>query len=96
MSLNWNNVIFSMKTLRIALLGLTLAFLAGCNTQDRQYVAFNKLKSGMSETELKNILGAPTEVSSDTDFVIWTYEAGKVFFRDGKVYSWSLAEPKPL
>ena len=54
-----------MKTLRITLLGLVLALLAGCLTQERGYVAFAKLKNGMTETELQSVLGAPTEITTD-------------------------------
>ena len=84
-----------MKTLRITLLGLVLALLAGCLTQERGYVAFAKLKNGMTETELKSVLGAPTEITTDADFVVWNYPAGKVFLREGKVYSWNEGERRP-
>ena len=84
-----------MKTLRITLIGLALAFLAGCYTQERAYVAFAKLKNGMTESELTEIMGTPKEVTTNSDFVIWTYSGGSVFLRDGKVYSWKEEEPRP-
>ena len=84
-----------MKTLRITLIGLALAFMAGCYTQERAYVAFAKLKNGMTESELTKILGSPKEVTTNADFVVWTYPAGTVFFREGKVYSWKEAEFRP-
>ena len=84
-----------MKTLRITLIGLALALMAGCYTQERAYVAFAKLKNGMTESELTKILGSPKEVTTNADFVVWTYPAGRVFFREGKVYSWKEAEFRP-
>lgn len=81
-----------MKSLRITLLTLALSLIAGCLTQEREIVAFSKLKNGMSETELKDALGAPTKIDNNSDFVVWTYPAGLVFFKDGKVYSWKEAE----
>ena len=88
-----------MKTLRITLVGLALALLGGCYTQEytqeRAFVVFAKLKNGMTESELTKILGAPKEVTTDADFVVWTYPEGTVYLREGKVYSWHEAEKKP-
>lgn len=84
-----------MKTLRITLVGLALALLAGCNSQDLSHLAFAKLKNGMTESELKQVLGSPQEVTTDADLVVWTYPGGTVVLREGKVYSWREAEPKP-
>ena len=84
-----------MKTLRIILIGLALSLIAGCSTQEREIAVFAKLKNGMSETQLTNLLGKPTKMENNSDFVVWTYPAGLVFLKDGKVYSWKDAEYRP-
>ena len=53
---------------------------------------FAKLKNGMSESQLKDMLGTPAKVEKNADFIVWTYPAGLVFLKDGKVYSWKDAD----
>ena len=84
-----------MKILRLTLISLVLSCFAGCLTQEREMVTFTKLKNGLSETQLTAMLGKPDKVETNADFVIWTYPAGMVFLKDGKVYSWQLAEYRP-
>ena len=84
-----------MKILRITLIGLALSFVAGCSTQEREMAVFAKLKNGMTEAQLKDALGTPTKVENNSDFVIWTYPAGLVFLKEGKVYSWKDADYRP-
>jgi len=84
-----------MKILRIILIGLALSIVAGCSTQEREYAAFAKLKNGMSEAELTSTLGKPEKTEATADFIVWTYPAGMVFFREGKVYSWTIEPSRP-
>lgn len=84
-----------MKFLRLALVALALSFLAGCSTAEREAVAFTKVKNGMTESELKAVLGTPEKVENSADFVVWNYPAGMVFFRNGTVYSWTEAPRRP-
>lgn len=81
-----------MKTLRIALIAIAFSFVAGCSTHEREIAVFAKLKNGMSEAQLTDLLGKPTKVENNSDFVVWTYPAGLVILKDGKVYSWKDAE----
>ena len=84
-----------MKILRITLMGLILSVIAGCSTQERELASFAKLKNGMSETQLQELLGKPDKVETNSDYVIWTYPAGMVIIKDGKIYSWKNAEFRP-
>ena len=84
-----------MKILRITFIGLILTLLAGCLNEERAYVAFSKLKTGMTQVELNAILGAPEKTETNAGFVVWTYPEGAVFFREGKVYSWTVTPLKP-
>ena len=77
-----------MKTLRMLLIGLALTFVAGCFTQEREQISFDKLKSGMSESDLKHILGSPVRVEKTDDYDVWTYPDGVVFVKEGKIFSW--------
>ena len=84
-----------LRFLRITFIAIALSFMVGCSTQEREIATFAKLKNGMSETQLSDLLGKPTKVENNSDFVIWTYPAGLVFLKDGKVYSWKDAEYRP-
>ena len=82
-----------MKSLRIILVGLMLCLIAGCSTsQERERVRFFKLKSGMTEVELKGLLGDPKQVEAKGNFVVWTYAEGAVILQQGTVFSWELSD----
>lgn len=70
-----------------------LCFIAGCSTsQERERVRFFKLKSGMTEVELKELLGDPKQVEAKGDFVVWTYPEGSVILQRGTVFTWELSD----
>jgi len=82
-----------MKHLRTILVGLALCVIAGCYTsQEQGLVAFSKLKSGMTEVELKKLLGEPKQTESKGNFVVWTYSEGAVVMQQGLVFSWEVNE----
>lgn len=82
-----------MKILRLILIGLTLCLVAGCSTsQERERVRFSRLKSGMTEVELKGLLGEPKQVETKGNFVVWTYPEGAVILQQGTVFSWELGD----
>jgi hypothetical protein len=85
-----------MKQLRIILVGLSLSLIAGCYTsQEREAVAFSRLKSGMTEVELKKILGEPKQVEAKGEFVLWTYPEGTVIMKQGLIFSWEVNQIRP-
>jgi len=84
-----------MKFLKMALVSLALFFIASCSTQEREVAAFAKVKNGMTEAELKSVLGTPEKIENSADFVVWNFPAGMVFFRNGTVYSWTEAPRRP-
>ena len=84
-----------MKYLRPVFIALALCFIAGCSTsEERELVRFSRLKSGMTEVELKELLGAPKQVGAQGDFAVWTYPEGAVILQQGKVFSWELGDAK--
>ena len=84
-------IIFIMKHLRIILVVLALCLIAGCYTaQEQGLVAFSKLKSGMTEVELKKLLGEPKQTEVKDNFVVWTYAEGAVIMQQGLVFSWEV------
>jgi hypothetical protein len=82
-----------MKHLRIILVGLVLCVLAGCYTaQDKGLVGFSRLKSGMTEVELKQLLGDPKQVEAKGNFIVWTYAEGSVILQQGVVMTWEVGD----
>jgi outer membrane protein assembly factor BamE (lipoprotein component of BamABCDE complex) len=82
-----------MKHLRIIFVALAISLLAGCYTsQDRGLVGFSRLKSGMTEVELKGLLGEPKQVEAKGNFVVWTYSEGTVIMQQGLVFSWEVGD----
>lgn len=86
---------FLMKFLRLALVALALSFIAGCSSQERDAVAFTKVKNGMTEAQITAVLGEPEKIENSADFVVWNYPSGMVFFRNGTVYSWTEGPRRP-
>jgi polyhydroxyalkanoate synthesis regulator phasin len=50
---------------------------------------WRKLEKGMSEEEVKKILGEPSRIKSIPSVEMWNYGSGDVEFSDGEVRGWS-------
>lgn len=55
---------------------------------EARIVGWPSLKSGMLQSELLRQLGPAKEVERKGDFEIWSYPAGAVFVKEGKVVAW--------
>ena len=85
-----------MKHFRIILVGLSLSLFAGCySAQEKELVAFSRLKSGMTEGELKKIMGEPKKIEPKGEYVLWTYPDGTVIMKEGLVFSWEIGDIRP-
>jgi uncharacterized protein YceK len=57
----------------------------------RQLVKWRSLKRGMTESDVRSILGEPQQVETFSSFSSWAYPGGgkTVFDRDGRLDAWS-------
>lgn len=56
--------------------------------EEPKVVGWPSLKSGMPQSELLRQLGPAKEVEGKGEFEIWSYPAGAVFVKEGKVVAW--------
>lgn len=79
----------------LATLGL-LAVLAGCAGSNFSYDNARKVKVGMTEAQVTQLMGRPTSIASRGNEQMWMWSHGNGFTGNGKAVSFKMSEGKVI
>jgi len=72
-----------------------------CKIDDKDFITERKIKLGLTEQQVKNKLGTPSEITTDKGLIIWRYEKkddlyfGRYDFKDGRLIQFWFGEEYP-